>query len=148
MEELCRKFPKICNCPYHNDINKDLQEGKSPYYIAQWLKDTECKISDTTIRRYQKYLLEHGMIEQKEESPSHSEDELLTMLEKKTLKALKNLELESANPNVQVQFILGALKLLIGTKHQVDMTADVRSKITTNLLDKMKEKRGELDGLE
>ena len=133
MEDICKKFPKICNCPYKEDIDKDLQKGKSPYYIAKWLKDTECPISHETIRRYQKYLIEHGGLKQEHQSPSDNEDELLTLLQKKTSKALQNLELESANPNVQVQFILGALKLLIGTKSQVDINADVRSELLEKL---------------
>lgn len=135
MEDICKKFPKICNCPYKEDIDKDLKNGKSPYYIAKWLKNTECAISESTIRKYQKYLIEVGEItyEQKQGSPSDHEDELLTLLSQKTSKALKNLELETANPNVQVQFILGALKLLIGTKQTVDVNADVR----TELLDKL-----------
>lgn len=136
MEDICKKFPKICNCPYKKDIDKDLQKGKTPYYIAKWLKNTECRISESTIRKYQKYLLEHDGLEvigPEQASPSDKEDQLLTLLEKKTTKALQNLELQSANPNVQVQFILGALKLLIGTKQQVDINADVR----TELLDKL-----------
>lgn len=69
-------------------------------------------------------------------------------MEKKTVKAIKNLDIESANPNVQVQFILGALKLLVGTKSQVEVNADVNSQLTTNLLEKMKVKRDELNELE
>jgi len=135
MEDLCKKFPKICNCPYKEDIDKDLQKGKTAYYIAKWLAETECPISYDTVRKYQKYLIETGEIktEQKQASPSHAEDELLTLLEQKTSKALQNLELESANPNVQVQFILGALKLLVGTKQQVDINADVRTELLEQL---------------
>lgn len=148
MEDICKKFPKICNCPYKEDIDNDLKKGKTPYYIEQWLKKTECPISDTTIRSYQRYLKEHNLLQvEKDKSPSVKEDELLTLLEQKTSKALRNLELGSANPNVQVQFILGALKLLVGTKHQVDMNADVRSEVTTNLLEKIKEKRDDLDNV-
>ena len=146
-EDICRKFPKICNCPYKEDIDKDLRKGKTPYYISQWLRKTECHISDTTIRRYQKYLHQTGGIPQQTKSPSQHEEDLLTLLEKKTNKALKNLELESANPNVQVQFILGALKLLVGTRQQLDINADVTSEVTTNLLAKIKEKRVDLDDL-
>ena len=149
MEEICKKFPKICKCSYKEDIDKDLTKGKSPYYIAKWLKNTDCPITETTIRKYQKYLIEQGAItrEPKQASPSQHEEDLLTLLEKKTNKALKNLELESANPNVQVQFILGALKLLVGTRQQLDINADVTSEVTTNLLAKIKEKRVDLDDL-
>jgi hypothetical protein len=149
MEDICKKFPKICNCPYKDDIDRDLKNNKSPYYVAKWLKNTECPISESTVRAYQKYLISIGEIEikQKQASPSQHEDDLLTLLEKKTNKALKNLELESANPNVQVQFILGALKLLVGTRQQLDINADVTSEVTTNLLAKIKEKRVDLDDL-
>lgn len=142
MEDICKKFPKICNCPYKDDIDQDLKKGKTAYYISKWLKDTDCPISYDTIHKYRKYLLEIGEItfEEKQGSPSETEEELMTLLEKKTSKALRNLELESANPNVQVQFILGALKLLIGTKQQIDVNADVR----TELLDKLQRPLPEL----
>lgn len=133
MEDICRKFPKICNCPYKENIDNDLKKGKTPYYIANWLKDTECRISDTTIRRYQKYLLDHDAIPQEQSSPSDTEDELMTILEKKARKAIHNLDIDSANPNVQVQFILGALKLLVGTKQQVDVNANVRNELLNKL---------------
>ena len=140
MEDICKKFPKICNCPHKEDIDKDLQKGKTAYYIAKWLKKTECPISYDTIRKYQKYLLEHDMIQQEQSSPSDTEDELLTILEKKARKAIQNLDIDSANPNVQVQFILGALKLLVGTKQQVDVNANVRNE----LLDKLQRPLPEL----
>ena len=77
MEDVCRKFPKICNCPYKNDIDNDLQKGKSPYYIAKWLKDTDCPISHETIRKYQKYLFEHEMIKQEQESPKDQQNKAI-----------------------------------------------------------------------
>ena len=125
MEDICKKFPKICNCPYKEDIDKDLQKGKTAYYISKWLKKTECPISYDTIRKYQKYLLEHDMIQQEHESPSDNEDDLLTELEKKAKKAIENLDMDQLSDNVKVQFILGAYKILYGNKHQVNMAADV-----------------------
>lgn len=143
MDELCKRFPRVCNCPYKQDIDKDFRNGKTAYYVCQWLKKTEYTVSYTSLKKYYDYLIETGeiTIEQKQGSPSHHEDELLTLLEKKTTKALQNLELESANPNVQVQFILGALKLLVGTKQQVDINADVQ----TELLSKLQRPLPELD---
>ena len=126
MEEICKKFPKICNCPYKEDIDKDLRKGKTPYYISQWLKKTECSISDNTIRRYQKYLIEHNAIPQESESPSHAEDNLLTKLEKKATAALESLDMENISDNVKVQLILGACKLIYGNKHLVDANVDSR----------------------
>lgn len=120
MDDICKKFPKICNCPYKEDIDKDLQQGKTPYYIANWLKKTDCKISDSTIRRYQKYLIENDGIPQQQESPSHAEDNLLTKLEKKATAALENLDMNKVSDNVKVQLILGACKLIYGNKYNVD----------------------------
>ena len=58
MEDICKRFPKICNCAYKDDIDNDLQKGKTAYYISKWLKETDCPISYDTIRKYQKYLIE------------------------------------------------------------------------------------------
>lgn len=125
MDDICKKFPKICNCPYKEDIDKDLQNGKTPYYIAKWLKDTECPISHETIRRYQKYLLNNGGLVQEQGSPSEAEEDLLTELQKKAKKAINNLDMDNLSDNVKVQFILGAYKILYGNKHQVNMAAEV-----------------------
>ena len=134
MEDICKKFPKICNCPYKEDIDNDLKKGKTPYYISNWLKNTECKISDTTIRRYQKYLLEHGGIQQETQSPSHKEDNLLTKLEKNASKALESLDMDQVSDNVKVQLILGACTLIYGNKHLIN--ADIDSRLTLdNLFD-------------
>lgn len=38
MDELCNKFPRVCNCPYKEKIDKELKEGKTVYYVCQWLK--------------------------------------------------------------------------------------------------------------
>lgn len=133
MEELCKRFPKICNCPYHNDIDRDLESGKTPYYIANWLKKTECKISDSTIRRYQKYCFDNGILIPTSEinSPSENEEHLLTKLEKKAQKAIDNLDMDNLSDNVKVQFILGAYKILYGSKHKVDMNGDLRTESAT-----------------
>lgn len=128
MEELCKKFPKICNCPYKEDIDNDLKKGKTAYYINKWLKDTDCPISYDTIRKYQKYLIEHGEItqEQRHASPTEDEEELLTQLQKKAKAALTSLDMDNLNDNVKVQLILGACKLIYGNKHYVaaDVTND------------------------
>ena len=134
MEDICKKFPKICNCSYKDDIDKDLKNNKSPYYIAKWLKNTDCSISEGTIRKYQKYLIEIGEIvtEQKHASPSHSEDNLLTKLEKKATAALDSLDMENVSDNVKVQLILGAVKLIYGNKHLINGNLD--SKVTIDKL--------------
>ena len=125
MEELCKKFPKICNCPHKEDIDNDLRKGKTPYYIAKWLKNTDCPISEDTIRRYQRYLLENDGIPQQKESPSHAEDNLLTKLEKVSTIALESLDMDKVSDNVKVQLILGACKLIYGNKHLINSTSHV-----------------------
>ena len=133
MEDLCKRFPKICNCPYKEDIDNDLKKGKTAYYISKWLSETECPISYDTLRKYQKYLLEIGEIttEQKTSSPSHAEDNLLTKLEKKATQALESLDMENISDNVKVQLILGACKLIYGNKHLVDANVDSRVTMET-----------------
>ena len=128
MEDICKKFPKICNCPYKEDIDRDLKNGKSPYYIAKWLKDTECAISESTIRKYQKYLVEIGEItfEQKQGSPSHAEDNLLTKVEKIASLAADSIDMDKLSDNVKVQLILGAAKLIYGNKHLINGNLDSR----------------------
>ena len=143
MDDICKKFPKICNCSYKDDIDKDLKNNKSPYYIAKWLKNTECPITETTIRKYQKYLIEHGEItrEQKQGSPSHQEDNLLTLLGQKANEALESLDMDQVSDNVKVQLILGAAKLIYGNKYVVD--GNLNSQVTLdnlfddNLIDKI-----------
>ena len=126
MEDICKRFPKICNCPYKEDIDNDLKKGKTPYYISKWLSKTECKISDTTIRKYQKYLQEHDGIPQEEKSPSHAENNLLTKLEKTATVALNSLDMDQVSDNVKVQLILGAAKLIYGNKHLINGNLDSR----------------------
>jgi len=132
MEDLCKKFPKICECPYKDDIDNDLKNHKSPYYIAKWLSKTDCKISHSTINRYKKYLIERDGIPQETKSPSHNENDLLTKLEEKTQKAINNLDMDNLSDNVKVQFILGAYKILYGNKYTVDMDAkaDVNAQVS------------------
>ena len=133
MEDLCKRFPKICNYPYKEDIDNDLKKGKTAYYISKWLSETECPISYDTLRKYQKYLIEIGEIttEQKTGSPSHAEDNLLTKLEKKATAALESLDMEHVSDNVKVQLILGACKLIYGNKHLVDANVDSRVTMET-----------------
>lgn len=132
IEDICKKFPKICNCPHKEDIDKDLQNGKTPYYIAKWLKDTECPISDETIRRYQKYLKEHGEIKPPE--PLYNEDNNLDEKLTKLLDyGLANIKFDEMNPNVQVQWLLGLLKIVKGNKHNLEMDANIKAEILKKL---------------
>lgn len=141
MEDICKKFPKICNCPYKDDIDNDLRKGKTAYYIAKWLKDTECPISYDTIRKYQKFLIDHDEIttEPQRVSPSHAEDNLLTKLEKKATQALESLDMDQVNDNVKVQLILGACKLIYGNKYNVesDSRVTLQNLFDDELIDKI-----------
>lgn len=134
MDDIFKKFPKICSCPYKKDIDKDLKKGKTPYYISKWLEGTECPISDATIRRYQKYLIEEGLIDLNEQvSPSDAEDELITLLQQKATEGIRTLKIDGLSDNVKVQLILGACKLIYGNKHQVDMAASVNQKANVTI---------------
>ena len=132
MEELCKKFPKICNCPYKDDIDNDLKKGKSPYAIAQWLKKTDCKISDQTIRRYQKYCIENdyfeietpGLITDLEDMPD--KEEIDKLLIKKMMLCMQSVDFEQMSDNVKSQFILGVYKAIFGN----NINATVDSKLT------------------
>jgi len=128
MEDICKRFPKICNCPYKDDIDNDLKKGKTAYYINKWLKDTDCPISYDTLRKYQKYLIEIGEIttEQKQASPSHAEDNLLTKVEKIASLAADSIDMDKLSDNVKVQLILGAAKLIYGNKHLINGNLDSR----------------------
>ena len=130
MENLCKKFPKICNCPHKDKIDKDLQNNKSPYYISKWLSKTECPISAPTIRKYQNYLKECGELKPPEITIDNEEiDEVLL---KKLRYAANNVDFDNMNPNVQVQWVLGLYKILFGDKKVVN--ADIESKVTLERL--------------
>jgi len=116
IEELCRKFPKICNCPYKEDIDKDLKEGRSPYYIAKWLKETECSISETTIRTYKKYLIQRGMLDTKvtpkPKPQTNNKEAIFEKAESLLGECLDSINFEQMSDNVKVQFALGMMKIL------------------------------------
>ena len=131
MEDLCKKFPKICNCQYKDKIDADLENGKSPYYIANWLKDTDCSISDTTIRKYQNYLKQKGELNPRKLITD--DDGLDDKLNKLLDYALDNVKFDEMNPNVQVQWILGLLKIIRGDKHNLAMDANIKAEILKKL---------------
>lgn len=124
MIDIANKFPKIYNCSYKKDIDNDLKNHKSPYSISKWLDDVGEPISDSTIRRYQKCLIEIGEItaeDKKRPKPSLNKEKAFEQLEDKLFIALDKIELAKASNNVLVQFILGAYKLLYGEKYSIEI---------------------------
>jgi hypothetical protein len=132
MDELCNKFPRVCNCPYKERIDKELKEGKTVYYVCQWLKKTEYTISYNTLKRYYDYLKENGEI--KPIAPITGENNCLDEKLTKLLDyALDNVKFDEMNPNVQVQWILGLLKIIRGDKHNLEMDANIKAEILKKL---------------
>ena len=132
-DELCKKFPKICECVHKERIDTDLKNNKSPYYVAKWLKETDCPISEGTIRRYQNYLKQHGEIKAPEPISDIDKECIDEKLSKKLIYAIDNVDFDNMNPNVQVQWILGLHKILYGDKHNVTMDANLKASILEKL---------------
>ena len=118
MDNLCKKFPKICNCPYKEDIDNQLQQGKTPYAISKWLSKTECPISESTLKRYRTYLTERGMLSNNPTPIDHNtelnKESIDAILRPKLFEAIQTLDLTRCSPNVTTQFIIGVYKLLYG----------------------------------
>ena len=135
-EEICKKFPKICNCPYKEDIDKKLQHGETPYAISKWLNQVECPISYKTISRYKKYLVDHSLFEEAPRKPKikpkgNHKQEIFDLLEEKLLTTLTAFNPENASDNVKVQLILGAIKLLYPEDDDLtDITPELSSLAT------------------
>lgn len=147
-EDICKKFPRVCKCPYKEDIDKDFQEGKTAYYVCKWLKDTEYSISYSALKKYYDYLVETGTLDLTvTPKPKPNKDEVDYEISLKLLDAIKSFNPDKASDNVKVQWILGVYKMLYGTSYQVDMNADVKSEVTTNLLEEIKQKRDDLNDL-
>lgn len=130
MEELCNKFPRVCNCPYKEKIDDYFNNGKSAYFICKWLKKTDYPISYNTLKKYYDYLKDNDKIKPPETSVDNEEvDEILL---KKLRYAANNVDFDNMSPNVQVQWVLGLYKILFGDKRIVN--ADINSKITMDTL--------------
>lgn len=126
MDDLCKKFPRVCNCPYKEDIDNHFKNGKTAYYVCQWLKKTDYTISYSALKKYYDYLKENGEINPSFETTLDNE-EIDEILLKKLQYAANNVDFDNMNPNVQVQWVLGLYKILFGDKHHVNMAADITS---------------------
>ena len=149
MDKIPEKFPSIYNSPHLKDINIKLY-NQIPYRdIEKWLKDTtECEedcISASTIGRYNRYVLAHGGFEQliKPEDIDY-DDVTFQELDQYAMNLLYQRlpELDGGN---FVQAVLGIFKHSKTTNF--NLNADVKSEVSTNLLEKMKQKRSELNEL-
>ena len=132
MDDLCNKFPRVCNCPYKDRIDNDFKNGKTAYYVCQWLKDTDYTISYSALKKYYDYLKAHGEIKPPE--PLYNEDNNLDEKLTKLLDyGLQNIKFDEMNPNVQVQWLLGLLKIVKGNKHNLEMDANIKAEILKKL---------------
>lgn len=118
-DDICKKFPKVCNCPYKDRIDDDFKNnGKTAYYVCKWLKNTNYPISYSALKKYYDYLKQNGEIKPPE--PVEIEPDCIDeKLQKKLEYALDNIKFDDMNPNVQVQWVLGLLKIIRGDKHNV-----------------------------
>ena len=126
MDELCDKFPRVCNCPYKEDIDNYFNNGKTAYFVCNWLKKTDYPISYNTLKKYYDYLKDNGDI--KSPKTTFDNEEIDDILLKKLKYAANNVDFDNMNPNVQVQWVLGLYKVLFGDKRVIN--ADINSKVT------------------
>lgn len=132
LEKIKDKFPIVYQNPYNKEIIKCLKKGHSAYSIHKWLKEKGETISSSRLTDLKNYLLSKEYITEEEIKKATKVDdvEINHLLRKKLVTALKNLDIVEANPNVQVQWILGVTKLLFGSSLQIDMNADVKTQGT------------------
>ena len=110
MEDICKKFPKICESPYKEYIDKDLENNKPPAYIEEQIRKyaktkDEC-ISRETIRRYKNYMVTHTEITQ-----HTSKEKLIKKIHQRSGEILLEILPTLSGGNV-VQLFLGTGKLL------------------------------------
>lgn len=149
MDQIEKKFPSIWNSKCRNEINIKLYKEIPDTQIARWLEEkAECKedkISASTIRRYRLYVNDRGGFEQliKPEDIDY-DDVTFQELDQYAMNLLYQRlpELDGGN---FVQAVLGIFKHSKTTNF--NLNADVKSEVSTNLLEKMKQKRDDLNGL-
>jgi hypothetical protein len=129
MDELCKRFPRVCNCPYKEDIDNDFKNGKTAYYVCQWLKKTEYSISYSALKKYYDYLVETGEID-KTVTPQpkpelKGKEAAFQKGEKLLLQCLDSIDFDGMSDNVKVQFALGMMKILYPADTGVPDAQDV-----------------------
>jgi len=120
MEDICKKFPKICESPHKKYIDKDLENNKSPQYIEEQIKKyaktkNEC-ISRETIRRYKNYLISHRektspKLNETNQTTYELEDDLIKQIHQRSGEILLEILPTLSGGNV-VQLFLGTGKLI------------------------------------
>ena len=149
MDKIPEKFPSIYNHPHYKEINIRLYQGISYRAIADWLKEiTDCEedcISPSRIGDYARYVKTHGGFEQlidPEDLPNT--DITLSELDQHAINLMysKLHKLEDGN------FVQAFGMIMKYTRAaNINLNADVKSEHTVNLLEKMKQKRGELNDI-
>ena len=120
MEDICKKFPKICESPYKKYIDKDLETNKSPAYIEEQIRKyaktkDEC-ISSETIRRYKNYLTTYTEPSSKPPKETNQltyelQEDLVKQIHQRSGEILLEILPTLSGGNV-VQLFLGTGKLL------------------------------------
>lgn len=116
MEDLCKKFPRVCNCPYKKDIDNDFKNGKTAYYVCQWLAKTEYSISYSALKKYYDYLVSIGeintLVKPKPKPQTNNKEAIFEKAESLLGDCLDSINFEQMSDNVKVQFALGMMKIL------------------------------------
>lgn len=147
MNQIKTKFPSIWNSKCKNEINIKLYNQTPDTQIARWLEQNakckEDKISASTIRRYRLYVTEHGGFEQLiNPEDIDYEDVTLHDLDQHAMNLLYQRlpDLDGGN------FVQACATIFKHSKPtNLNLQADVKSEHTINLLEKIKQKRGELN---
>ena len=149
MNQIENKFPSIWNSKCRNEINIKLYKETPDTQIARWLEENatckEDKISASTIRRYRLYVNEHGGFKQLiTPEDINCEDVTFQELDQQAMNLLYQRlpELEGGN---FVQAVLGIFKY--SKSSSLNINADVKSEVTVNRMEIVKQKRKELNDL-
>ena len=149
MDKIPEKFPSIYNNPQYKEINIRLYQEISYRAIADWLKEiTDCEedcISPSRIGDYARYVKAHGSFEELL-SPEDIESLNITLLELDQhaidLMYKKLPKLEDGN------FVQAfGMIMKYSRAANINLNADVNTTVSSNLLEKMKEKRRELNDI-
>lgn len=149
MDNIPEKFPSIFNNPHYNEINIRLYQEISYRAIADWLKAiTDCEddcISPSRLGDYARYVKARGGFEQLLSSEDlESVNVTLQELDQHAIDLMysKLHKLEDGN------FVQAFGMIMKYTRaSNINLNADVRTDVADNLIEKMKQKRNELNDL-